>query len=183
MLQLAYEEMLLDRRVWKELQMVGGQVENLKSGYETRFGIKERAEAELERIKAELDRTKEEPGRLVQEAEEKAKVAVATESARLQVEFDQRLELALGEARKEAVLAYRRDRGRAVEQATAYIDGGVYILGKIKEAFPEQDWSQLPVPELTDDHVDDEHRGILKEIEEELAGGPSQAEQQPQPEE
>ena len=181
MLQLAYEEMLLDRRVWKELQTVGGQGENLKSGYETMFGMKERAVAELERIKAELEKTKEEAGRLVQEAEEKAKVAVATESARLQVEFDQRLELAIGEARKEAVLAYRRDRGRAVEQATAYIEGGVYILGKIAEAFPEQDWSQLPVPELTEEQVDDEHRGILKEIEEELAG--TSEKQQPRPEE
>ena len=180
MLQLAFEELALDRRVWKEWHTLGGQVENLQNGYDTMFGQKERALAALEETKAELERTKAEAGRLVQEAEDKAKAAVAAESARLQVEFDRRLEAALGEAKKEAILAYRRDRGRAVEQATAYIDGGVYILGKIKEAFPEQDWSQLPVPELTDDHVDDEHRGILQEIEDEQAGGPSQSEPQSQ---
>ena len=179
-LQLAYEELALDRRVWNEWQTLGGQVANLQDGYDTMFGQKERAVAALDGIKAELERTKAEAGRLVQEAEDKAKAAVAAESARLQVEFDRRLEVALGEAKKEAILAYRRDRGRAVEQATAYIDGGVYILGKIKEAFPEQDWSQLPVPELTDDHVDDEHRGILQEIEDELAGAPSQSEPQSQ---
>ena len=81
---------------------------------------------------AELEKTKEDAGRLVLEAEDKAKAAVAAESARLQVEFDQRLEAALGEAKKEVVIAYRRNRGQAVEQATAYMEGGVYILGKIK---------------------------------------------------
>jgi hypothetical protein len=168
---LAYEEMLLDRRCWKELQTVGGQVENLRSGYDSMFEAKERAVAELAKAK-------EEAGRLVQEAEDKAKAAVAAESARLQVEFDQRLEVALGKAKEEAVLAYRRDRGRAVEQATAYIDGGVYILGKIKEAFPEQDWNLLPVPEVTEGLVDDEHKAILQEIEEELTGGSKDKQQE-----
>jgi hypothetical protein len=110
-------------------------------------------------------------GRLVEEAEQKAKAAVAAEAVRVKAEYERRLEQDLTKAKKAAVLAYRRDRGRAVEQATAFIDGGVYILGKIKEAFPEQDWSQLPVPELTDELVEDEHKAILEEVDREAAGG------------
>ena len=89
---------------------------------------------------------------------------MAAEAVRMKAEYEHRLEEDLRKAKKAAVLAYRRDRGRAVEQATAFIDGGVYILGKVKEAFPEQDWSQLPVPELTDDLVEDEHKAILEEV-------------------
>ena len=163
MVQLAYEELILERRTWDELKSAGRQVASLEDACFNLEKAKEKAEVELARLK-------EEAGRLAQEAEEKAKAAVATESARLQVEFDQRLEVALLKAKEDAVLAYRRDRGRAVEQATAYMDGGKYILGKIKEAFPEQDWSRLPVPEVTEGFVDDEHKAILQEIQEELAG-------------
>lgn len=59
------------------------------------------------------------------------------------------------------VLAYRHDRARAVEQTTTYIDGRVYIQGKIKEAFSEMDWSQPPMSVVTDDLIDDEHKAIL----------------------
>jgi hypothetical protein len=159
--QLAYEEQLLDRRYWKELQAVSGQNLGLQDAYANLLKAKDDAEAELAKVK-------EEAGRLVQEAEEKAKVAVAAEAARIQAEFDKRLEAAVDEAKDGAVLAYRKDRRRAVEQTTAFIEEGVYILGKIKDAFPEQDWSQLPVPVVIDDLVDDEHTAILHEIEEEI---------------
>ena len=173
MLQLAYEEQLLDRRYWKELQAVGCQNLGLQDAYANVLKAKDDAEAELAKVKedaeAELAKVKEDAYRLVQEAEEKAKVAVAAEAARIQAESDKRLEAALDRARDDAVLAYRRDRRRAVEQTTAFIEGGVYILGKIKDAFPGQDWSKLPVPTVTDDLVDDEHSAILQEIEEEIA--------------
>ena len=153
----------MERRTWEELQNTGRKVASLQDACYNIGAAREKAEAELANVK-------EEAGRLVQEAEDKAKAAVAAESARLQVEFDQRQEVALAKAKEEAVLAYRCDRGRAVEQATAYMDGRKYILGKIKEAFPEQDWSQLPVPEVTEGFVDDEHKGILQVIEEEIVG-------------
>ena len=171
--QLAYEELVLGHKTWDELQKAGRQILSLEDACHNIQKAKEKAEAELAAAVGDA-------GRRVQEAEEKAKAAVASEAIRMEAEFDKRLEIALGKAKEDAVLAYRRDRGRAVEQATAYMDGGKYILGKIKEAFPEQDWSQLPVPEVTEDFVDDEHRGILQEIEEELTGASAR---QPQPEE
>lgn len=82
---------------------------------------------------------KEEADRLAREAEDKAKASVASDTAPLQANFDKQLEHTLDKAREEAVMAYRCNRGRAAEQATAYIDGGVYILGKISGAFPEHD--------------------------------------------
>ena len=106
--------------------------------------------------------------------EGKAKAAVASETARIQAKFDRRLEAELEKAKGKAVLTYRRDQGRAVEQTTTFIEGGVYILGKIKDAFPGQDWSQLPVPTVTDDLVEDEHAAILHEIEEEITGSSAQ---------
>ena len=107
---------------------------------------------------------------------------MASETAKIQADFDKRLEEVLGRAKSEAVMAYRRDRGRAVEQMTAYVEGGIYILDKIKEAFPDQDWTQLPAPVLPPDEgmVDDEHSAILKEIDEEGTGASSQPEQQQQ---
>ena len=90
---MAYEEQLLDRRYWKELQNAGAKVASLQDACHNIAAAKERAEAELAKVK-------EEAGRLAHEAEDKAKAAVAAESARLQVEFDQRLEVALGEAKK-----------------------------------------------------------------------------------
>lgn len=122
---------------------------------------KDKHEAETELVKG-----KSGAGRLVQEAEEKAKAVMASETAPLHAEFDKRLEHTLGRARKEAVMAYRRDQGRAIKQATAYVEGGKYIFGKIEAAFPDQDWSVLPEPDLTEELVDDEHKLILEEIDE-----------------
>jgi hypothetical protein len=171
--QLAYEEQLLDRRYWKELQTASQGVASIQSAYDNVFQQKVELEAKLVRAEEEAGRklaeVEERAAAYAREVEEKAKAAVASETARMQVEFDKRLEAALDRAKDEAVLAYRRDRRRAVEQTTAFIEGGVYILGKIKDAFPGQDWSQLPVPTVTDDLVDDEHSAILQEIEEEIA--------------
>ena len=171
----------MDRRYWQELRSVGGLSDSLKSAYDNVVKAKDLAEAEVVKVKAdaaaELARVLEDAGRLVQEAEEKAKAVVGSETARLQVEYDQKLKKCLGKAKEEAVMAYRRDRGRAVEQATVYVDGGVYILGKIAKAFPEHDWSKLPAPELTEDMVDDEHEAILAEIDKEIAGGPETQQQ------
>jgi F0F1-type ATP synthase membrane subunit b/b' len=170
--QLAYEEQLLDRRYWKELQTASQGVASIQSAYDNVLQQKEELEAKLIRAEEEAGRriaqAEERANAYAREAEEKAKAAVASEAARIQAEFDKRLEAAVDKARSEAVLAYRRDRGRAVEQTNAFIEGGVYILGKIKDAFPGQDWSQLPVPAVTDDLVDDEHTAILHEIEEEI---------------
>jgi S-methylmethionine-dependent homocysteine/selenocysteine methylase len=160
---LAYEEQMLNRRYWLEVQKVGGQLASAESYRVT-------MEKALHEAEEKMHKAYSDAGRLVEEAEQKAKAAVAAEAARMKAEYDRRLEESLGKAKEEAVMAYRRDRGRAVEQATAFIDGGTYILGKIKEAFPEQDWSQLPVPELTDDLVEDEHKAILEEIDQEAAG-------------
>jgi F0F1-type ATP synthase membrane subunit b/b' len=172
-MQLAYEEQLLDRRYWKELQTASQGVVSIQSAYDNLLQQKEELEAKLVRAEEEAGRrvaqAEERANTYAREAEEKAKAAVASEAARIQAEFDKRLEAAVDKARSEAVLAYRRDRGRAVEQTTAFIEGGVYILGKIKDAFPDQDWSQLPVPAVTDDLVDDEHTAILHEIEEEIS--------------
>ena len=168
MVQLAYEELVLERRAREELQQVGTQNASLEDECQQLRKAKEKAEADLATVLVDA-------GRRVEEAEEKAKAVVASEAARRRAEFDKRLEAALGKAKeeadlavKEAVLAYRRDRGRAVEQTTAYIEGGVYILGKIKDAFPSQDWSQLPVPAVSEGMIDDEHTAILHEIEEEI---------------
>jgi hypothetical protein len=173
MIQLAYEEQLLDRRYWKELQTASQGTLSIQSAYDNVLQQKEELEAKLIRAEEEAGRriaqAEERANAYAREAEEKAKAAVASEAARIQAEFDKRLEAAVDKARSEAVLAYRRDRGRAVEQTTAFIEGGVYILGKIKDAFPDQDWSQLPVPAVTDDLVDDEHTAILHEIEEEIS--------------
>ena len=181
-LQLAYEEQLLDRRYWKELQSNSRELLSVKSAYENVVKGKELAEAEVAKVKAvaaaDCAKLKEETGRLIREAEEKAKAAVASETARLHLEFDRRWEARARKEREVAVMAYRRERGRAVEQATAYIDGGKYILGKIKEAFPSQDWSVLPEPALTEDLIDDEHKAILEEIDEEAAGDPKAKQQQ-----
>ena len=182
---MAYEEQLLDRRYWQELRSVGGRVEGLKSACDNLLKSKDSAEAELAKVKedaaadlaklkedaaADLAKLKEDAGRLVEEAEAKAKAAVASETARLQAEFDKKLAKCLSKAKEEAVLAYRQDRGRAVEQATTYVQGGKYILEKIKGAFPDQDWSVLPEPALTDDLVDDEHQIILEGIEQSTGG-------------
>jgi hypothetical protein len=161
--QLAYEEQVLNRRYWLEVQKVRGQLASADSYRIT-------MEKALQEAEEKMHKAYSDAGRLVEEAEQKAKVAVAAEAVRIKAEYDRRLEEALGKAKDEAVVAYRRHRGRAVEQATAFIDGGAYILGKIKEAFPDQDWSQLPVPELTEDLVEDEHRAILGEIDQEAAG-------------
>lgn len=150
----------------------------IKSAYDN--GLQNRQDLELKFAQVE-----EEAGRQVREAEEransfardveeKAMAAMASETTRIQIEFNNRL----GRAVEEAVLAYRRDRGRAVEQATAFIDGDVYILSKIKEAFPEEDWSRFPVPEVTEGLVDDEHKAIFQEIEEELDGASNKQQQQ-----
>ena len=155
---------MLNRRYWAELRKVGGQLANADS---YRFTM----EKSLQEAEEKMHKAYSDAGRLVEEAEQKAKAAVAAEAVRVKAEYERWLEQDLTKAKKAAVLAYRRDRGRAVEQATAFIDGGVYILGKIKEAFPEQDWSQLPVPELTDDLVEDEHKAILEEVDREAAGG------------
>lgn len=162
--KLAYEEQVLNRRYWAELRKVGGQLANADS---YRFTM----EKSLQEAEEKMHKAYSDAGRLVEEAEQKAKAAVVAEAVRVKAEYERRLEQDLTKAKKAAVLAYRRDRGRAVEQATAFIDGGVYILGKIKEAFPEQDWSQLPVPELTDELVEDEHKAILEEVDREVAGG------------
>jgi hypothetical protein len=147
-------------------------VVSIQSAYDNLVREKEEVEAKLARAEEEAGRklaeVEEKAAAYAREVEEKAKSAVASETARMQAEFDKRLEAALDRANNEAVLAYRRDRQRAVEQTTAFIEGGVYILGKIKDAFPGQDWSQLPVPTVTDDLVDDEHTAILHEIEEEI---------------
>jgi hypothetical protein len=173
MIQLAYEEQLLDRRYWKELQTASQGTLSIQSAYDNVLQQKEELEAKLIRAEEEAGRriaqAEERANAYAREAEEKAKAAVASEAARIQAEFDKRLDAVLDRAKDEAVLAYRRDRRRAVEQTTAFIEGGVYILGKIKDAFPGQDWSQLPVPTVTDDLVDDEHSAILQEIEEEIA--------------
>lgn len=172
MMQLAYEEQLLDRRYWKELQTASKEVVSIQTAHDTLLRQKEELEAKLLSAEEEAGRriaqTEERASAYAREVEEKAKVAVASETARIQAEFDKRLEAELEKARGEAVLAYRKDRGRAVEQTTAFIEGGVYILGKIKEAFPSQDWSQLPVPTVTDGLINDEHTAILHEIEEEI---------------
>lgn len=177
--KLAYEEQLLDRRYWNELQTANREVVSIQSAYDNLLRGKEELEARLARVEEEAGRkiieTEERASVYAREVEEKAKADVISETVRMQAKFDNHLESAV----EEAVLAYRRDRGRAVEQATAYVEGGIYILGKIKEAFPEQDWSQLPAPELpvTKDMVEDEHKAILREIEEELTGASNQ--QQP----
>ena len=168
MVQLAYEEQLLDRRYWKELQTAGQEMASLQSAHGALLRQKEELEAKLRQAEEEASRkiaqAQERASVYAREAEEKANAAVTSETARIQADFDNRL----GKAVDEAVLAYRRDRGRAVEQTTAYIEGGVYILGKIKAAFPGQDWSQLPVPTVTESMVNDEHTAILHEIEEEV---------------
>lgn len=92
---------------------------------------------EKEEVEAKLVRAEEEAGRKVSQAEEraeayarevkeKAKAAVASETAQFQAEFDKRLEAELEKAKGEAVLAYCRHRGCAVEQTMAFIEGGVY---------------------------------------------------------
>ena len=158
---------MLNRRYWSELKKVGGQLASLEDYRFTLEKANQEAEEKLQRAYADA-------ARRVEEAEQKANAAVAAEVARIQAEYDRRLEHALGKAKEDAVMSYRRDRGRAVEQATAFIDGGVYILGKIKEAFPEQDWSQLPTPELTEALVEDEHKTILEEIDLDPAGSAKQ---------
>jgi hypothetical protein len=160
---LAYEEQILNRRYWLEVQKLSGQLASAESYRVT-------VERALQEAEEKMHKAYSDAGRLVEEAEQKAKAAVAAEAVRMKAEYDRRLEESLGKAKEGAVMVYRRDRGRAVEQATAFIDGGTYILGKIKEAFPEQDWSQLPVPELTEDLVEDEHKAILEEIDQEAAG-------------
>ena len=170
--QLAYEEQMLDRRYWKELQMASQGMQSIQTHFENLAREKEEVEAKLVRAEEEAGRkvaqAEQRAEAYAREVEDKAKAAVASKTARIQAEFDRRLEGELEKAKADAVLAYRRDRGRAVEQTTTFIEGGVYILGKIKEAFPGQDWSQLPVPTVTDDLVDDEHSAILLEIEEEI---------------
>ena len=153
MVQLAYEEQLLDRRYWKELQTAGQEMASLQSAHGALLRQKEASSFVRPR--------KRPAGRLPKQR--RGPVSTPGRS-RIQADFDNRL----GKAVDEAVLAYRRDRGRAVEQTTAYIEGGVYILGKIKAAFPGQDWSQLPVPTVTESMVNDEHTAILHEIEEEV---------------
>lgn len=178
--QLDYEEQLFNRQNYRQLQSVGGQEESLKNAYDTILKAKESAEAEVIKVKmdaaAELARVKDDADRLVRDAEEKAKVVVASETTQLQAEFDKRLEHTVDRAKEEAVLAYRHDRARALEQVTTYIDGGKYILGKIKAAFPGQDWSLLLESVLTDDLIDDEHKLIIEEIEEDT-GAPDQTQQ------
>ncbi|KAK9951501.1 hypothetical protein M0R45_006939 [Rubus argutus] len=102
---------------------------------------------EKEEVEAKLARAEEEAGRKIAQAEEraeayaqevegKAKAAVASETTRIQAEFDRRLEAELEKAKGEAVLAYRRDRGRAVEQTTAFIEGGCTSLGRSRMPSP-----------------------------------------------
>ena len=158
---------MLNRRYWSEPKKVGGQLASLEDYRFTLEKANQEAEEKLQRAYADA-------ARRVEEAEQKANAAVAAEVARIQAEYDRRLEQALGKAKEDAVMSYRRDRGRAVEQATAFIDGGVYILGKIKQGFPEQDWSQLPTPELTEGLVEDEHKTILEEIDLVPAGSAKQ---------
>ncbi|KAK9951537.1 hypothetical protein M0R45_006975 [Rubus argutus] len=148
--ELAYEEQMLDRRYWKELQTASQGMQSIQTHFENLAREKGEVEAKLLRAEKEAGRkiaqSEERAEVYAREVEDKAKAVVASETARIQAEFDRRLDGELEKAKADAVLAYRRDRGRAVEQTTAFIEGGVYILGKIKEAFPGQDWSQLPVP-------------------------------------
>lgn len=107
MLQLTMEEQLLDCWYWKELKSAGTKVAGLQDSC---YNL-EKAKADAE---AEFARVIDDASRMVREAEEKAKTVVASETARLQAEFDRRLEEHLSKERQEVVMAYRRDRARAV---------------------------------------------------------------------
>ena len=128
-MQLAYEEQLLDRRYWKELQTASQGTLSIQSAYDNLVREKEEVEAKLARAEEEAGKkvaeTEERAKVYAREVEEKARAAVASETVRIQADFDKRLKAALNEAKDEAVLAYRRDRQRAVEQTTAFIEGGV----------------------------------------------------------
>src|ERR1017187_2006687 len=102
---------MLNRRYWSELKKVGGQLASLEDYRFTLEKANQEAEEKLQRAYADA-------ARRVEEAEQKSNSAVAAEAARIQDEYDRRLEHALGKAKEDDVMSYRRDRGRAVEQAT-----------------------------------------------------------------
>ena len=78
---MAYEEQMLNRRCWTELQKVGGQLAGAESYRFTMEKTVLEAEAKMERAYADA-------GRLIEEAEQKAKAAVAAEAVRIKVDYD-----------------------------------------------------------------------------------------------